>query len=118
MLSDVARWLRIASDLHDEGRLTEAEPYYEKVLDATPDDAAALGRLGALALQTGRPSRAAELLRRAAALNPETAQFRDRIGGKLMRPINFHTDAVEPVTRKAPRRILRTALRFSQFEVH
>jgi tetratricopeptide (TPR) repeat protein len=83
MQSEVVRWMQIACDLHDQGRLAEAEPYYEKVLEAAPDDPAALGRLGALALQTGRPAHAADLLGRAVGLAPEAAQLRNHLGVAL-----------------------------------
>ena len=65
--------IREAIALHQQGRVTEAEAAYEDVLRARPDHAAALSLLGLLTLKTDRPSRAAELLRRAVELNPGDA---------------------------------------------
>src|SRR5437588_867114 len=55
---------------HRMGRLDEAARIYQGVLEREPDNADALYLLGVVALRTGQPARAAELLGRAVALRP------------------------------------------------
>jgi tetratricopeptide (TPR) repeat protein len=63
--------LRRANDLLLAGRLDEAEPLYEDVLAARPDDFAALINLGNLKMRKRDAQRAIELFERALAQRPE-----------------------------------------------
>ncbi len=60
-------------ELHRQGRLAEAERLYIEVLRRHPTHADALHVLGIVALQTGRPERAAELIGMAIDLNEPVA---------------------------------------------
>lgn len=55
--------------LHQQGRLQEAEPLYAAVARQQPDNADVRHLLGIIALQTGRPDRAVDLIGEAIALN-------------------------------------------------
>jgi tetratricopeptide (TPR) repeat protein len=63
--------LRRANRLLGEGRLDDAEPLYEEVLAAHPDELAALINLGNLRLRQRDPDGAVALLERAVAQRPE-----------------------------------------------
>lgn len=57
-----------AGALHRADRLDEAEKLYRQVLDLDPRHADAIGRLGVLEHQRGRPAQAVDLMRSAIAL--------------------------------------------------
>ena len=59
--------------LHQQGRLAGAEPIYLEVLRQQPSHAEAWHLLGVIALQTGRPETAVELIGKAIALNDAVA---------------------------------------------
>jgi len=67
---DLAALGRQATDLHQQGRLIEAEPLYRQILAASPSVYPALYLLGVLRLQLGDSAEAASLLQRALAQNP------------------------------------------------
>jgi tetratricopeptide (TPR) repeat protein len=63
-----------AVQLHQQGRLVDAERIYRKVLQRDPKNAVALHLLGVVALQTGRAGRAVDLIGKAIALRPDYAE--------------------------------------------
>jgi protein O-GlcNAc transferase len=64
--------LQQAVQLHQSGRLGEAEPIYRSVLAKLPNQPDALHLLGVLLSQTGRSAEALGVLRRAAAVAPQS----------------------------------------------
>ena len=72
--------LKAAIELHQKGRLAEAEAGYRAVLAAEPDQPFALNLLGILLNATGRGPEAAGLLEKAVALRPASGEFRNNLG--------------------------------------
>ncbi len=60
---------------HRQGKLADAERLYERVLSQVPGHFDALHLLGVVALQTGRPDRAADLIGEAVSMKPDAAAF-------------------------------------------
>ena len=65
--------LRQGSALREQGRLSEAERTYQKIIQQEPTCFDALHHLGALALQTHRTQHGVELITKAIELNPNIA---------------------------------------------
>jgi predicted O-linked N-acetylglucosamine transferase (SPINDLY family) len=72
--------LQVAIQHHQAGRLDLAELVYRRILEAEPDHADALHRLGVLVGQTGRFSAAIELIERAIGLRGTDAAFHNNLG--------------------------------------
>jgi len=68
---------------HKAGRLAEAEKIYRQVLVREPDHADALHLLGVVAIETGRPQMAVELIRRATAVCSTNAFYHSNLGNAL-----------------------------------
>jgi predicted O-linked N-acetylglucosamine transferase (SPINDLY family) len=68
-----------AIQLHQSGRLGEAERAYRELLAADPDHAAATHFLGLIAHQVGQHQPAIELMRRSIELNPNSADFHNNL---------------------------------------
>jgi protein O-GlcNAc transferase len=66
--------------LHQQGRLADAERLYIELLQHHQDHADAWHLLGLIAVQTGRPERAAGLIGNAIALNPQLAPAHNNRG--------------------------------------
>ena len=79
--ADVTQLLQAAVSHHRAGRLREAQVAYQQALALDPNNADALGRLGSLALQVGRPDVAAGLLTRAVTIAPAFAPLRRELAG-------------------------------------
>ena len=58
---------------HQQGKLVEAERHYDAALKSDPDNFDALHMLGVIALQTGRFARGVTIIRKAVALNENSA---------------------------------------------
>jgi predicted O-linked N-acetylglucosamine transferase (SPINDLY family) len=69
--------------LHQQGRLAEAEGIYRQVLSIQPDHPDALHLLGILASQQGRRDEAVELIGRAVALKPLVSGYHGNLGNAL-----------------------------------
>jgi tetratricopeptide (TPR) repeat protein len=69
-----------AFQLHQQGRLAEAELRYRQVLDQDSRHADSLHLLGTLAHQTGRNEMAVELIRKAIAVNKRQAAYHSNLG--------------------------------------
>lgn len=72
--------LKGAVELHQKGRLAEAEAGYRAVLRDEPEQPFALNLLGILLNATGRPGEAMALLEKAVALRPANGEFRNNLG--------------------------------------
>ncbi len=70
--------------LHQQGKLSDAEQLYEKVLQHNPAHFDALHHLGVIALQTGRTQQGVELIVKAITLNPNIAAAHSHLGVGLM----------------------------------
>ena len=70
--------------LHRQYRLDEAGVLYEQVLQADPENFRAVYLLGITALQKSDPGRAAALLARAAAIDPQSASAHNDHGRAQM----------------------------------
>ncbi|MGB0681702.1 MAG: tetratricopeptide repeat protein [Magnetovibrionaceae bacterium] len=66
------------------GTLHQAGQRFSHVLQTSPNNAAALGGLGLVLLQTGQPARAAEALKRASDLAPQNADHPANLGLALV----------------------------------
>ncbi len=71
MAGNPAERMRRALDLHQAGRLDEADHLYRAVLEERPDHAEALHYRGVLVLQQGASCEAVALIRRSLAVAPE-----------------------------------------------
>ena len=72
-----------ALQLHQAGRLADAERFYQEVLKIDPGHPDALHMLGVVAHLTGRNERAVEWVTRAVALKPSDAEARVNLGNAL-----------------------------------
>ncbi|MGD0464813.1 MAG: tetratricopeptide repeat protein [Tepidisphaeraceae bacterium] len=77
------RILELATEHHRAGRLGEAEGLYRHILQAEPENAEALHRLGVLAIQTQNHQAAIELIGRAAEIRPASAIVHASLGQAL-----------------------------------
>ena len=95
---DVATLLRAAVQLHQAGRLREAEPICQEALLASPEHPDALHLSGLLAHEAGRHLEALERLDRAIALSPNLADaHNDR--GHVLRAIGRPEEAIAAYRR-------------------
>ncbi|MGD0769282.1 MAG: tetratricopeptide repeat protein [Tepidisphaeraceae bacterium] len=77
------RILELATEYHKAGRLGEAEGLYRQILQAEPENADALHRLGVLAMQRGDNAGAIGLIERAVAARPGAGNFHASLGQAL-----------------------------------
>ena len=68
-----AREFRQGLARHQQGQLVEAERHYDAALKSQPDNFEALHMLGVIALQKGRFEQGVEIIRKAVALNENSA---------------------------------------------
>lgn len=73
-----------ARDIHRQGKISEAVPVYERILQEQPEHPEALHLLGVAKLQTGEPKAALQLLERAVAFAPENAKIQNNLGTVLL----------------------------------
>lgn len=71
--SDPYKLLEEALDLHKEGKLSEAEKIYRRVLESDPRESYALHLLGLVAAQNGKAVEAAQLLQKSLEINSQSA---------------------------------------------
>jgi tetratricopeptide (TPR) repeat protein len=90
-----------AAQLHQAGRLRQAEQLYREVLAADPSDAHALSNLGVLLNQADRSDEAVVYLRRAVALRPGDAQLHSNLA------VAYHGARDVPSSAAAYREALR-----------
>ncbi|WP_207459464.1 tetratricopeptide repeat protein [Azospirillum sp. SYSU D00513] len=82
-MDSIEQTLAVATEHHRAGRTAEAERLYREVLDRSPGHPDALHLLGVVALQSGRPQDAAELIGQAVARDAESALFHANLGHAL-----------------------------------
>ena len=75
--------LDLAVQHHNEGRLSQAESIYNKILQNNPDQPIALHLLGVIAHQTGKNDIAVDLITKALAIKPDYANAHSNLGAAL-----------------------------------
>lgn len=75
--------VQLALQLHQAGKLAEAETAYRTILETQPNNAHALHFLGVIALQQNDPIQAGELIAKAVALLPDEPVFLCNLGQAL-----------------------------------
>jgi tetratricopeptide (TPR) repeat protein len=83
----------MATTLHRQGRVREAEQVYRAILQIDRNHAAALHYLGIICNQKGNADEAENLLRRALALNPTSAEAHNDLGIALA-GLGRHQEAI------------------------
>jgi tetratricopeptide (TPR) repeat protein len=78
--ANIGQALQEATNLHQQGRLREAEKIYARVLKAAPDQFDALHLLGTLKAQTGHAGEAHRLISAALRINPRAADAWTNLG--------------------------------------
>jgi tetratricopeptide (TPR) repeat protein len=74
---------RLAFQLHQQGKFTEAEQLYRAVLNADPDSAVAHHNLGTLLAQRNRSDEAIAHFEKAIAIKPDSTESRNNLGNAL-----------------------------------
>jgi protein O-GlcNAc transferase len=93
--------LRAGIEHQRRGQLAEARRIYQSILEKTPDHADALHLLGIIAVMTGQPDKAVDLIRHAIVANPAAAAYHDDLGialaglGREDEAIASHQKALE-----------------------
>ncbi|HYC02661.1 MAG TPA: tetratricopeptide repeat protein [Azospirillaceae bacterium] len=82
-MATLSEALAAAFELHQSGRLAEADALYARVLEADPGNATALHLRGLAATQASDAPRAVDLLRAAADAAPDHALIRSNLGAAL-----------------------------------
>jgi len=75
--------MQTALELHQAGRLAEAEKIYRQVLAANPNHPDALNLLGLVAFRSGHAEAARDLIARAIQISPKTAEFHANLSAVL-----------------------------------
>ena len=75
--------LDLAVQHHTAGRLPEAESIYQQILQADPNQPAALHLLGVIAHQVGKHDVAVDLIMKALAIKPDLAEAHNNLGNAL-----------------------------------
>ena len=91
--------LDIAQALHSQGRLSEAETQYRRVLQREPHAVEALRGLGALAYQHGRVDEAVVLFARGVTIRPEAADFHANLA-EALRILKRDDEAIDHARRR------------------
>ncbi len=77
---DFDEMMRAGIARYQSGRLSEAAAIYCQVLAVQPNHPEALHLLGIISLQNHDPATGIDLIRRAIALNPASAEYRTNLG--------------------------------------
>ena len=80
----VQQAIDLAVQHHTRGRLAEAESIYLQILQADPNQPAAMNLLGVIAHQVGNNDRAFDLITKAIALDPDYADAHSNLGNALL----------------------------------
>jgi len=80
---DIARAFQVATGLHQQGKLPEAEQIYRRILAVDPEHFAALFRLGVIRAEQRQIDDAVLLLRRAAGAAADSAEAQAGLGVML-----------------------------------
>jgi predicted O-linked N-acetylglucosamine transferase (SPINDLY family) len=95
---DLSEMLTRALELHQSGRLTEAEPLYRQILRARPKHPEARHYLGVLRFQQGRTKEALDLIAVVLAANADYAEAHYNYGN-ILAALNRHADALASYER-------------------
>lgn len=79
-MASIEEALSIAVELHQSGRIDDAEALYRRILDADPDVHGALYFLGVLLAQKGRLSEAGQRIEQAVARRGDVADYHATLG--------------------------------------
>lgn len=82
-MTSTTNLLQRAVQLHQQGRLDQAEDLYRQVLAGTPDQFDALHLLGVIARQRGRAREAVDLIEAALRVDPNQARAHCNLGAAL-----------------------------------
>jgi len=82
--SQISVLLNKAIGLHVAGRLDQAQPIYQQILETDPNHPIALNQLGAIALQSGNFSYAVELITLATNHKPDYAEAYNNLASALL----------------------------------
>jgi len=93
MASGISAKLQQAVDLHQQGRIAQAEALYQEILKVEPGHFDALHLLGVAKLQGGNPEAALELIGRAIRINSRNADALTNLGNAL-RELGRHAQAL------------------------
>jgi protein O-GlcNAc transferase len=96
--SDLSEMLARAMGLHQNGRLTEAEPLYRQVLRTRPQHPEARHYLGILRFQQGRTSEALDLIAAVLAARPDYAEAHYNCGN-ILAALDRYADALAAYDR-------------------
>ena len=77
------RAIDLAAQHHKEGRLSQAETAYQRILESDPNQPIALHLLGVVAHQTGKNDVAVDLITRAITIDPDLAEAHSNLGTAL-----------------------------------
>jgi len=91
----------LAVQHHNEGRLSQAETIYNQILQSNPDQPIALHLLGVIAHQTGKNDTAVDLIARALALKPDSAEAHSNLGTALQ-DLGKLEEALPATARRSP----------------
>src|SRR3989338_108424 len=94
LVLNVKEALQLAMQLHQDGRLDEAEHVYQEVLKWDPGNSSALHCLGILMVQVGQPEDAIALIRKALANCPDNPQMHNHLG-EAFRMMGRNEDAMK-----------------------
>lgn len=83
-MSTISEMLTNAVQLHQSGRLRDAEQIYRQILQRDPRNADALHLMGVIAHQEGRHSEAVEWIERAIGIHANVPDFHKNLGGALL----------------------------------
>ena len=81
----VQQALDLAIQHQTAGRLPEAESIYQQILQADPNQFAALHLLGVIAYQVGKHDTAVDLITKAVAIKPDLAEAHNNLGNALQK---------------------------------
>lgn len=82
--SNMTTTLKQAVALHQNGKLSEAEPLYRDILRIDPNHADALHLLGVIAHQTGHNRKAVEYIQGAININPSLPHYHNNLGNAYL----------------------------------
>jgi len=100
-MATIPESMTTALQLHQQGRLQEAEQIYHQILLLQPNHADALHFLGMIAAQNGRPGMAIDLMTRSIALSCNVPAFHSNLGkvhkdlGDIEQTISCYRRALE-----------------------
>lgn len=81
--TELAELISQADQLHEQGRLDEAETLYRDVLNQDPYEPITLNQLGVLKINSGDPEAALTFIRRALASEPDASEYHYNLGVAL-----------------------------------